>query len=816
MSYSQAGRRLTVTTPLGENVLLVDGLTGHESISKLFSFRLGCLAENTQKVAFDALLGQKITVAISLPGGGQRHINGVCRRVAQGARDAVFTRYQLEIVPQLWLLSKKTQSRIFQHVSVPDILRKVFAELDVKYELQGVFQPRDYCVQYRESDLSFASRLMEEEGIYYFFKHSAGAHTMVVANTPASHSDLPGKSSLIFEGVKGGTREEDRITEWEKAQELRAGRVTLWDHCFELPHKHLEAEAHVQAAVAAGKSTHKLKVGNNEKLELYDYPGAYAQRFDGIDKSGGVQASELQKIFDDNVRTAEIRMQEEAAASVLVHATSNVRHLVPGYKFTLERHFDGDGPWVVHAVEHTASEAADVRSDRGAFAYENRFSCFPSALPFRPSRVTPKPTIAGTQTAVVVGPPGEEIFCDKYGRVKVQFHWDRDGKKNLDSSCWVRVAQPWAGKRWGAFFWPRIGNEVVVTFEEGDPDRPLIVGSVYNFDNMPPFLLPLRNQVVGIKSASIRGVASQNFNGLIFIDEKGSEHLAIHSERNMTFQSEYDKRFAAGRHKGERVSSASVLTVGNIKPSGGGSGGGPWGKPAPQGVGGLNSIMVYGENLQVAVGLNHQLALGSNIQICINPAGLAAGVPGYTTPPTVSGFLGSGLGGNTQLTIGTSANFVLGRSFDINLGPPKIEVKGGDLQSSHLATYILCGILGALAIVWILFYAGLDEDNERASEALSFQMIFDLLLMCIMLNETSVKAADMNADIAHSRVFNDDDYLQVETSQERYEKMFGGGEHKSLPDYCQTLGILAALFAAFPLPLVAIALEEGTGSFDDK
>jgi type VI secretion system secreted protein VgrG len=206
----------------------------------------------------------------------------------------------------------------------------------------------------------------------------------------------------------------------------------------------------------------------------------------------------------------------------------------------------------------------------------------------------------------------------------VQFHWDRQGKKDADNSCWLRVAQVWAGKGWGAFFWPRIGHEVVVTFEEGDPDQPLIIGSVYNAENMPWFSLPSHKQLSGFKSASVRGVANQNYNGIVFDDENGHEHLSIHSERNMSFNSEYDKMIHAGRHKGERVSSASVFTVGRL--SGGGSGGGfdagdTMPEPPPIGVAGLNSVMVFGENLQVAAGLNHQLAVGNNMQICINPLG---------------------------------------------------------------------------------------------------------------------------------------------------------------------------------------------------
>ncbi|MCM3875001.1 MAG: type VI secretion system tip protein VgrG [Thermoanaerobaculia bacterium] len=562
MAYTQDGRRLVVKTPLGKDALLLNGFSGQEAISRPFSFQLKCVAENAKKVPFESILGQKVTVELALPGSSKRWVNGVCYRVAQGGRDATFTRYLLDLVPEAFLLSRKTQSRIFQHLSIPDILKKVLKGFPVTWEIQGTFHPRDYCVQYRESDFAFASRLMEEEGIYYFFKHSDGSHAMVVANTPGSHPDLPVKSSLIFDAVGGGTREEDRVTAWEKAQELRSSKVTLWDHCFELPHKHLEGVADILASVAAGKSSHKLKLGANAPLELYDFPGAYAQRFDGINKGGGEQPAEIQKIFQDNTRTAEVRMQSEAAASVLVHAGSNCRQIVSGHKFTLERHFEGDGSWVVHQVEHVASEGADVRSGGGDFAYQNHFSCFPAALPFRPPRVTPVPTVRGTQTAVVVGPSGEEIFTDKYGRVKVQFHWDREGKNDSDSSCWVRVGQPIAGRRWGASFWPRIGQEVIVDFLEGDPDQPIIVGSVYNSDQMPPYLgdgpdskHKNDNKLTGVKSNTTLG--GEGFNEWRFDDAKDKEQIFVHAEKNMDTRVKNDSMESVGGNK--------HLTVGGEK-----------------------------------------------------------------------------------------------------------------------------------------------------------------------------------------------------------------------------------------------------------
>src|SRR5262249_7300860 len=279
-----------------------------------FDYRLELAALNHIEVPFDKLLGQKVTVSLELPEGQKRHFNGIVHRCSQGTRDDTFTSYQVELVPQFWLLTKNIQSRIFQHQTVPDILKKVLEVLDVAFELQGTFQPREFCVQYRESDFEFASRLMEEEGIYYFFNHTANGHKMTVANSPQSHPDLA-PSSFTYEEALGGNRKDDRILQLVKTQEIRSGKVTLWDHSFELPHKHLEAEKPIQASAKVGKVDHKLKTGN-DKLEIYDYPGEYAKRFDGVTKSGGDQASKLQKVFEDNVRVAGIRMQEEAAGSL--------------------------------------------------------------------------------------------------------------------------------------------------------------------------------------------------------------------------------------------------------------------------------------------------------------------------------------------------------------------------------------------------------------------------------------------------------------------------------------------------------------------
>jgi type VI secretion system secreted protein VgrG len=271
-TFTQDNRLMRLTTPLGKDVLLLVGFTGYESVSQLFHFDVDAVAEANQDIDFNGLLGQKVTVEVTLPDAKKRFINGICTRVTEGAQGDVFTAYQLHVVPKFWLLTQRSHSRIFQQLSVPDILKKVLDGLDFTLEVQGTFSPRDYCVQYRETDFHFASRLMEEEGIYYFFKHTQDGHTLVLANTPQSHPDMPVASTIIYEGVEGGNRNEDRVQVWAKTQEVRSGKYTLWDHHFELPHKHLEATKPIQKTVQVGKVTHKLDAGPNANLELYDFP----------------------------------------------------------------------------------------------------------------------------------------------------------------------------------------------------------------------------------------------------------------------------------------------------------------------------------------------------------------------------------------------------------------------------------------------------------------------------------------------------------------------------------------------------------------
>lgn len=517
MAYTQQNRLLTLTTPLGEDALLLQSLVGYEGMSQLFQFKLTLLSENPA-IAFNAIVGQNATITVRLADDSERYFNGIVSRFTQGGSDARFTHYQAEVVPWLWCLSRTTDCRIFQNMTVPDIIMQIFKDLgfsDFKLALQGNFEPREYCVQYRETDFNFVSRLMEQYGIFYFFEHARDKHTLVLANSPAAHQSCPKQAYARYDSTVGGLLDEDVITSWQIEQELRPGKYALADYNFETPNTNLGVNV-----------TSVVQVGNNSKYEMYDYPGEYAKKPQG---EGLVK----------------LRIEEEEAAHLVVRGAGICRAFTPGYRFDLEGHTNRamNKSYVLTAVQHIASLGEQYVSGASAGmeeSYANHFTCIPADVPYRAPRVTPKPIVQGSQTAIVVGPAGEEIWTDKYGRVKVQFHWDREGQYNEKSSCWVRVAQNWAGKRWGILFLPRTGQEVIVDFLEGDPDQPIIIGRVYNAEEMPPYDLPAQQTKSTIKSRSSKGEGVQGFNEFRFEDKKGEEQLFIHAERNQDIRVKKD------------------------------------------------------------------------------------------------------------------------------------------------------------------------------------------------------------------------------------------------------------------------------------
>lgn len=677
--YTQDDRPMAVMTPLGKDQLLLIGLSGAEELSRLFRFSLDLLALNGTPVQFEKLLGREVSIRLNAADGTPRYISGICSRFSQAERDATFTTYRMEVVPKLWLLTNNVQSRIFQQISVPEILKRVFKEIDFTSEIQGTFEKRDYCVQYRESDFDFASRLMEEEGIYYFFRHTADGHKLVLSNTPHSHTDLPIASQLTYETIDGGRRSEDRVYAWEKVQELRASKVTLWDHCFELPHKHLEAGRGIQDSVKVGKTMHPLKLPTNSNLEQYNYPGEYAQRFDGVNPSGGKRSEDLQKIFQDNQRTARVRMEQEAVPGLVVQGESNCRQLVSGHRFTFARHFDADGAYVLTTVTHSAM-LDDYRSEAtGSFQYSNQFTCIPFDLPYRPQQTTQKPTIQGTQTAVVVGPPGEEIWPDQYSRVKVQFHWDREGKNDLNSSCWVRVSTPWAGKQWGMIHIPRIGQEVIVAFEEGDPDRPIIVGSVYNYEQMPPFPLPANKMQSGIKSNTHKG---QGYNEIVFDDTAGKEQIRMHGQYNMDTVVNNNQTQVVGVDRQAKVGNNESTEVG------------------------VNQINSVGVNRATKVGTDESLQVGANL----------AEKVGANRSREVGANETVQIAANQAVTIGANQNISAGQNIVITAGT-SITLKCG-AASIHMNQAGVITISGTLVSMLAAINANVAAPITNVSGAM--------------------------------------------------------------------------------------------------
>ena len=500
---------ISLTTPLGPHVLVVESLSGSEGLSQPFQFELALVSEQ-HDIQFDKIIGQRVSLQLDIIDGlpVQRHINGFVARFRQEHSDRVLTHYTATVVPWLWFLSRSADCRIFQEKTPPEIIKQVFTDRgmsDFEDKLVGDFPKLTYCVQYRERDIDFVSRLMEEFGITYFFKHSKDRHVLVLANAKSSHEALPNQPRVRYkEDAHTGTMADAAglVTGLYLEQEVNPGKYTHTDYNFEQP------KADLMAATPTN-----LKAGGNDAFEVYDYPGRYPElgRGDAMSR---------------------LRMEEHEATKWIAHGRGTCRDFVAGYCFDLAGHprKDTNGNYLLVQVWHNARSGE--AGGAGALAYSNEFAMIRSEVPFRPSQRTPKPIVRGPQTGVVVGPKGEEIHTDKHGRVKVHFHWDREGKRDENSSCWVRVSQQWAGAGFGGMCIPRIGQEVIVSFLEGDPDQPIIVGRVYNADQMPPFALPGKKSVSGIKSNSTPGGGGSN--ELHLDDTKGSESVYLHAQKDYT------------------------------------------------------------------------------------------------------------------------------------------------------------------------------------------------------------------------------------------------------------------------------------------
>jgi len=511
---TQKNRELAIETPLGEDVLLLVRMSGTEKLGRLFKYDLELASEN-QQISAEDIVGQNVTVRLDLGAGRTRHFNGHASSFTQLTSDGQLARYRITVVPWLWLLSRTADCRIFQEKTVPEIIKQVFRDrgfTDFEDGLTGNYRTWEYRVQYRETDFSFLSRLMEQEGIYYYFKHENGKHSLVLADSYSAHEPYPEFEELTYHPAGKGTASEECISDWVVETNLQPGSYALQDFDFENTKRDLRARATINREHA------------HADFEIYDYPGEYVETGDGEEY-------------------ARKRIEELQAQHRVATAKSDSRGVCTGFIFNLVEHprSDQNGQYLITSADYKikGDEIFSASSGGSECAYSCSFTAIESSQAFRSARTTAKPSIFGPQTAIVVGPSDEEIHTDKYGRVKVKFHWDRYSKADENSSCWIRVAQIWAGRSWGAMYIPRIGQEVIVEFLEGDPDRPIITGRVYNAQTKPPYDLPANKTISTLKSNSSKG--GDGFNEIRFEDKKGEEQIYIHAEKNLDIRVKNDR-----------------------------------------------------------------------------------------------------------------------------------------------------------------------------------------------------------------------------------------------------------------------------------
>lgn len=510
-AITQDGHILAIETALGADALLLTALDGTESISRGFIYNIEFLSLATDE-QLAGLLGSPVTLWVASQAGAPgRPLNGHLRQLARGRRDyRAYRHFTAQVVPWMWFLSRTADCRIYQNLSIPEILASVFAQFglrDVQFRLNETYPKLEFCVQYRESALDFVSRLMEHAGIYYWFEHSAEKHLLVVAD---------GNNMAAFttprQLASSPTPELGEIQSLTQSLSIRPGVCALNDYDYEFPTKNLHTRE--PSLLAA----HPLSA-----FEVYDYPGAYTGATDGA-------------------KLARLRMEEEEAQHLQLHGTSSYAGLDPGKRFDVASAAPGgaEATYFLTEIRHSAHDPSYVAQTGEAPRYSNQFSCLPVATAYRPRRLTAKPFVHGPQTATVVGPPGETIYTDSAGRVRLQFHWDRYGKSDENSSCWVRVSQNSAGAGWGGAFIPHVGHEVIVSFLEGDPDRPIVTGRVYNGDNQKAFALPANKTQTGMRDHSGNQIQMEGKDGVQNL------HFTAVKDMNVDVANDYNETIAAG------------------------------------------------------------------------------------------------------------------------------------------------------------------------------------------------------------------------------------------------------------------------------
>ncbi len=527
--------RLNIPALEDKDKLLLTAFTGQEGLSFSFHYDLQLLSTDPA-ISFEEVVGSEATITIALPDNNERIINGIISAFSQGGHAGDFTAYQATLTSQMWLLTRVADCRIFQNKTVPQIVRLVLDKNQIQHVVENLehdrYQPREYCVQYSETDFHFISRLMEEEGIFYYFEHVAGTkaegkdrHILVIADSISSSHTVPFFPEAEFVSSHNKEVQNQGIYAWSMTQEIRPDKYTLRDFDFK----------------KAGVLTDEAKTPGvkKPKREIYDFPGNY-------------------ETFDRGQQLADLRIEEIETANLIVAGSGACRAFASGFLFKLKGHYrkDVNRDYLLTTIFHSFSQGDDFCSTRDAvgqvFSYTNNFSCIPAERRFRPPRTTQVPVIAGAQTAIVVGanttdpqgnpppktPPHQlqdQIYTDEFGRVKVRFHWDR-ARENGDTTCFLRVAQPWASAGWGHQWIPRIGEEVVVTFFEADPDRPVITGAVYDGANHLPFTTDRYKTQSGIRTRTNPidpDGPNDRFNMMRFDDKRDCEQVFLRSQKRM-------------------------------------------------------------------------------------------------------------------------------------------------------------------------------------------------------------------------------------------------------------------------------------------
>ncbi len=607
---------MRISTPLGEDVLLLERFSGTEGVSMPFEFTAGLLSEDSA-IDMDGLLRQPVSIALRLVDGADSCFHGIVSRIVQLESGIdQFTAYEATIVPSTYRLTLEQDCRIFQNKTVQQIIEAILGDAgisDYRFSLTGSYPAREYCVQYRETDWDFINRLCESEGIFYFYTYSGSSHMLIFADAPSAITPCPSQAIAHLTQISGGIGLEDVVWQAGFLKSVYTSKVALQDFNFEQPSLDLMATDE--------PGTHPEQV--------YDYPGGYITLAEGE-------------------RYAKVRGEEIETHTVMLRGRGGCRGFRAGYRFELKDHTRdaANQNYSLIRVTHLAEDANYRTSEPKPFSYENSFDGIPHSQKFRPFQRTRKALVQGVQTAKVVGPSGEEIYVDNYGRVKVKFHWDRLGHSDGEDSCWVRVAQIWAGNNWGWMSIPRVGQEVIVDFLEGDPDRPIVVGRVYNQEEMPPYTLPDNKTQSGIKSRSSPGGGAANFNEFRFEDKAGSEEVYLHAEKDWKIMVEHDETedvthdntITIGHNRTETVSNDESITISHNRTESVGNEESitigtkrstSIGQKDELSVGQEQSISV-GQKITVTAGMEITLQAGPNT-IKLGPAGITIQTPAIVT-----------------------------------------------------------------------------------------------------------------------------------------------------------------------------------------